>query len=122
VRGVSPAKRERVVRRTWDRRAFARLAWLLIGSSILVAGFVHAAAQHFAAVRLGYEAESLRRERARLLEERRQLLIALERADSPQAIERAARAQGLEPARAWQVNRAITHTAPALGATSTFGP
>lgn len=108
------------VRREWDRRAWRRLMLWTVGGLVLVAGFAYATAQHFAALRLGYETELLREERARLAEERRRLLLVLAEAGSPQAIEQAARARGMEPARASQIDRAVT--GPTLvGAASTFG-
>ncbi len=62
-----------------------------------------ATAQHVSAVRFGYRSEELRRERAQLLEQQRQLHLAMNEIASPAKLERAAREIGLEPARAAQV-------------------
>lgn len=120
VRRMPQPNRNFAVRREWDWCACRRLALWTVGGFVLVIGFAYATTQHFAALRLGYETELLREERARLAEERRRLLLVLAETGSPQAIEQAARAQGMEPARASQIDRAVT--APTwVGAASTFG-
>jgi cell division protein FtsL len=92
------------VRRERDGRALSRLALLLFCGLVLAGGFVFAAGQHFAAVRYGYESEQLRRERARLLEEQRRLMLEREEAASPVQLEAAAREIGLQPVQPSQVN------------------
>ena len=57
------------VHRERDRRALSRLALQLGCALALCCGFVFAARQHFAAVRYGYESETLRVERQKLREE-----------------------------------------------------
>ncbi|MGH9942908.1 MAG: hypothetical protein ACRD9R_11195 [Pyrinomonadaceae bacterium] len=91
------------VRRERDRGAFARQLWLLSGGLLVAGGFVVVLCLHFAAVRHGYRNEELRRERARLLEEQRQLQLELSEATSPATLERAARRLGLQPARPHQM-------------------
>ena len=92
-----------VVRRERDRRALMRLVLLLFCGLVLSGGFVFAAGQRFSAVRYGYRSEELRRERARLLEEQRRLILAREQATSPARLESAARAIGMQPVRPSQV-------------------
>jgi len=95
------------VRRTRDANALSRLALLLFCALVLSGGFVFAAKQHFAAVQYGYENETLRNERKRLLEENQRLALEKERATAPDKLEPAARRLGLRPARPGQIgNRA----------------
>ena len=91
------------IRRTRDVTALSRLGLLLFCGLILAGGFVFAAKQHFAAVQYGYQNESLRSERKRLLEENQRLALERERAIAPDKLEPAARRLGLMPARAGQV-------------------
>ncbi len=91
------------VRRERDGRAFKRLVLLLACGLLLAGGFVAAAGQHFAAVQHGYRSEELRRERERLLEEQRRLLLTLEETASPARLGRAARSLGLQPTRPAQI-------------------
>jgi cell division protein FtsL len=104
MRRLPSTQRNFTITRERDRRAFSRLALLLTCGLVLAGGFVFAAGQHFAAVRYGYQSEELRRERARLLEEQRRLLLEREVATSPTRLERAAREIGLQPVQAAQVN------------------
>jgi cell division protein FtsL len=104
MRRLPSTQRNFTITRERDRRAFSRLALLLMCGLVLTGGFVFAAGQHFAAVRYGYQSEELRRERARLLEEQRRLLLEREVATSPTRLERAAREIGLQPVQAAQVN------------------
>ena len=92
------------VRRERDRRTFTRQTVLLAACALLAAGFIFATRQKIAAVQYGYRSEELRRERERLLEERRRLLLEIEENSSPVKLERAARELGLQPARAAQVS------------------
>ena len=91
------------VRRTRDTSALSRLALLLFCSLVLAGGFVFAAKQHFAAVQYGYENETLRSERKRLLDENQRLALEKERATAPDKLEPAARRLGLRPATAGQI-------------------
>jgi cell division protein FtsL len=91
------------INRERDVRAFSRLVILLCCGLLLAVGFVFAARQHFAAVRLGYESESLRSERQQLLAEHQRLLLEKEQATAPARLEAAARELGLKPLKAGQV-------------------
>ena len=91
------------VHRERDRPALLRLALQLGCALILASGFVFAARQHFAAVRYGYESETLRAEREKLLEEQERLILEKERASSPARLESAARRLGLRPLQPGQV-------------------
>lgn len=104
MRRLPSTQRNFTITRERDRRAFSRFALLLMFGLMLAGGFVFAAGQHFAAVRYGYQSEELRRERARLLEEQRRLLLEREAATSPTRLEHAAREIGLQPVQAAQVN------------------
>lgn len=94
------------VRREHDRRALKRQLTMLVCGLVMAGGFVAAAGQHFAAVRYGYEGEELRLKRAQLLEEQQQLIMRINAATSPAALERAALEIGMQPARASQIKRA----------------
>ncbi|HEV7858108.1 MAG TPA: cell division protein FtsL [Pyrinomonadaceae bacterium] len=104
MRRLPSTQKNFTITREHDRRAFSRLAGLFLCGLVLAGGFVLAAGQHFAAVRYGYQSEELRRERARLMEEQRRLLLEREAATSPTRLERAAREIGLQPVQAAQVN------------------
>jgi cell division protein FtsL len=78
---------------------------LLFCGLVLAGGFVFAAKQHFAAVQFGYQNESLRSERKRLLEENQRLALEKEKATAPDKLEPAARRLGLQPARPGQIAR-----------------
>lgn len=91
------------VHRERDRRALSRLALQLFCALVLAGGFVFAARQHFAAVRYGYDSETLRVERQKLMEEQQRLLLEKERASSPARLESAARHLGLKPLQPEQV-------------------
>ncbi len=91
------------IRRSRDTTALSRLGLLLFCGLILASGFVFAAKQHFAAVQYGYESESLRMERKKLLEENQRLALERERVIAPDKLEPAARRLGLMPARAAQI-------------------
>ena len=93
------------VRRSRDVSALSRLALLLFCGLVLAGGFVFAAKQHFAAVQYGYQNESLRNERKRLLEENQRLSLEKERAIAPDKLEPAARRLGLKPARPGQIGK-----------------
>jgi len=99
------------VRRSRDTTALSRLALLLFCGLVLAGGFVFAAKQHFAAVQYGYQNETLRSERRRLIEENQRLALEKERATAPDKLEPAARRLGLRPATAGQIgNKPSIHT------------
>lgn len=106
MRRLPPDQPNFVVRRERDSRALTRLVLLLFCGLMLSGGFVYAAGQRFSAVRYGYRSEELRRERERLLEEQRRLILAREQATSPMHLESAARAIGLQPVKPSQVESA----------------
>ena len=103
---MPPQRLHAGVHREHDPRALLRLSLLFLCGFVLAAGFVHAATQQMAAVRNGYQSEELRRERARLLDEQRRLLLALDEAAAPLRLEQAAREIGLQPTQAAQVGTA----------------
>jgi cell division protein FtsL len=92
------------IRRSRDVGALSRLALLLFCGVVLAGGFVFAAKQHFAAVQYGYQSESLRSERKKLLEEQQRLSLDRERASSPARLEPIARQLGLRPATPGQIS------------------
>jgi len=91
------------VRREHDPRTARRRALLLAGCLALCAGFLFAVRQQIVALELGYKTEALRRERAKLTDEQRSLLLALEERSSPAQLERAARGLGMQPTMAKQI-------------------
>jgi len=91
------------IRRSRDVSALSRLALLLFCGLVLAGGFVFAAKQHFAAVQYGYENETLRSERKRLLEENQRLALERERATAPDKLGSIARRLGLQTPRAGQI-------------------
>jgi len=100
------------IRRTRDAGALSRLALLLFCGAVLAGGFVFAAKQHFAAVQSGYESESLRTERKKLIEDNQRLALEMEKILAPQKLEPKARELGLQPATAGQIApRATAKTA-----------
>jgi hypothetical protein len=100
---VPSTHRNSRIQRDRDLRALSRLALLLCCGLILAGGFVFAAKQHFAAVQYGYQSESLRRERQKLLEEQQQLKLQREQAFAPARLQTQARELGLQPIVASQV-------------------
>ena len=87
-----------------DRDAFLRLGLLLVCGLGLTSGFVYAGRQHFAALRYGYDTESLRRERDQLAEQQRRFLLLREEAASPVRLERAAKQLGMQSLQPAQVD------------------
>jgi cell division protein FtsL len=75
-------------------------------------GFVMAVGQRFTAVRYGYESEQLRVERVRLAAERERLLLELNTATSPGALEQAARGIGMRSPQASQIGEARAGVEP----------
>src|ERR1051325_1971336 len=100
------------VHRERDRAALLRLGLLLLCGFTLTCGFVYAAGQHFSAVGYGYRTEELRRERARLLEEQRRLVLAREQATTPARLEQAARQIGMQQAQPGQICVAHSSSSP----------
>jgi cell division protein FtsL len=100
---VPSKQRNSKVHHDRDLRALSRLALLLLCGLVLAGGFVYAAKQHFAAVQYGYQSESLRRERDRLLQEQQHLLLRKEQAFAPARLELQARELGLRPVAASQL-------------------
>jgi len=98
------------IQRERDQRALSRLALQLGCALMLAGGFVFAARQHFVAVHYGYESETLRVERQKLLEEQQRLILEKERASSPARLELAARQLGLKPLQPGQVGSRKTDT------------
>ncbi|MBA3804514.1 MAG: hypothetical protein H0X14_02200 [Acidobacteria bacterium] len=94
------------ITRERDRTALERLGLLLLCGLVLTCGFVYAAGQHFSAVRYGYKTEELRRERSRLLEEQRRLVLMREQATTPARLEQAARGIGMQQAQPGQIGLA----------------
>jgi cell division protein FtsL len=103
MRRVPSKQRNSKIHRDRDIRALSRLALLLLCGLVLASGFVFAAQQHFAAVDYGYKSEELRRERAKLLEEKQQLMLEKEQAFAPARLATQARELGLKPLLASQV-------------------
>lgn len=80
-----------------DRTALTRLALLLFCGLVLSGGFLYACSLRISALRYGYQNETLRRERDRLLEEQGRFLLEREAATAPARLERAARQLGMQP-------------------------
>jgi cell division protein FtsL len=87
---------------------------LLLCGLTLAGGFVYAGGQHFAALRLGYQTENLRKIRKELAEDQRRFLLEREVATSPARLEQAARQLGMQPMQAAQIdplNRTVKSSA-----------
>ena len=104
VRRIPSRQRNLIVTRTADRQALKRLALLLLCGLVLAGVFLYAGGLHFAALRYGYQTETLRRERDRLLEEQKRFLLEREAAASPSRLERAARQLGMQPMQPEQID------------------
>ena len=125
VRRIPSRQRNARVARERDRGALARLGLLLFCGLTLAGGFVYAGGQHFAARKLGYETENLRKVRNNLAEDQRRFLLEREAAASPARLERAARQLGMQPMQAEQLDplkRAVKSSAdkntPAVSASA----
>lgn len=105
---VPELQRNAKIRRARDTGALSRLALLLFCGAVLAGGFVFAAKQHFAAVQSGYESESLRTERKKLIEDNQRLALEMEKILAPQKLEPKARELGLQPATAGQIAPSAT--------------
>ncbi len=121
MRRIRQQHQNSTVHRPYDKRALRQLALLFGCCVVLAGGFVQAASQHFAAIRCGYQSEELRRERARLLEDQRRLLLTIEEAATPSRLERAARELGMQPARSSQIVASSLRQSPASGGPSSPG-
>ena len=104
VRRIPTKQQNAVVARERDQGALARLALLLVCGLILAGGFVYAGVQHFAALKLGYETQDLRRVRDQLAEDQRRFLLQREAVASPARLERAARQLGMQPLQSAQID------------------
>ena len=104
VRRIPSRQRNARVARERDRGALVRLGLLLFCGLTLAGGFVYAGDQHFAALKLGYETENLRKVRNELAEDQRRFLLEREAAASPARLERAARQLGMQPMQAEQLD------------------
>ena len=104
VRRIPSRQRNARVARERDPGALLRLGLLLFCGLTLAGGFVYAGGQHFAALKLGYETENLRKVRNELAEDQRRFLLEREAAASPARLERAARELGMQPMQAAQLD------------------
>jgi cell division protein FtsL len=114
VRRLPSTQRNTPVIQESDRITQTRLALLLLCGLVLAGGFLYACGLHFAALRYGYQTETLRREREHLLEEQRRFLLEREEAASPVRLERAARQLGMQPMQPGQMDplRAARNRSP----------
>ena len=104
VRRIPSRQRNASVVRDRDQGALARLGLLLVCGLVLAGGFIYAGVQHFAALRVGYQTENLRRVRDQLAEDQRRFLLEREAAASPARLERAARQLGMQPLQSAQID------------------
>jgi cell division protein FtsL len=104
LRRIPSRQRNAPVARERDRGALFRLGMLLFSGLILASGFVYAGVQHFAALKLGYETENLRKIRNQLVEDQHRFQLAHDAAVSPARLEQAARELGMQPMQAAQID------------------
>lgn len=104
IRRVPSRQRNARIVRENDRDTFLRLGLLLVCGLGLAGGFVYAGRQHFAALRYGYETETLRRERDQLADQQRRFLLQREAVASPVRLERAAKELGMQPLQPAQID------------------
>src|SRR5258707_9507676 len=104
VRRVPSKQRNARVTRERDGRVLLRLALLLLCGLTLAGGFVYAGIQHFAALKLGYETQNLRKVRDGLAEDNRRFLLEREAMARPGRLGRAARQLGRQPMQASQID------------------
>lgn len=97
MKRVPSTQRNTTIQRDRDGRALSRLAILLFSGLVLASGFVFAARQHFAAVQYGYQNESLRQQRAKLVEEQQHLLLQKQQAYAPARLQSEGIGLGLKP-------------------------
>jgi cell division protein FtsL len=125
VRRIPSRQRNTRVARERDRGAFLRLGLLLLCGLILTGGFLYAGVQHFAALKLGYQTQNLRRIRDSLAEDQRRFLFEWEAAASPARLELAARHLGMQPMQAAQIDplkRAVNASADRISPAVTGTP
>jgi hypothetical protein len=103
MKRVPSKQHNATIHRDRDGRALSRLGLLLFCGLVLASGFVFAARQHFAAVQYGYRNESLRQERAKLLEEQQHLLLKKQQAYAPARLQSEGAGLGLKPLLASQM-------------------
>ena len=104
LRRIPSRQRNAPVTRARDRGALFRLGMLLCCGLTLASGFVYAGGQHFAALKLGYETENLRKIRNNLVEEQNRFQLEHNAAVSPARLEHAARQLGMQPMQAAQID------------------
>ena len=104
LRRIPSRQRNAPVARQRDHGALLRLGMLLFCGLTLASGFVYAGGQHFAALKLGYETENLRKVRNDLVEEQHRFQLAHDAAVSPARLEQAARLLGMQPMQAAQID------------------
>jgi cell division protein FtsL len=104
VRRIPSRQRNVRVARERDPGAIFRLGLLLFCGLTLAGGFVYAGGQHFAALKLGYETENLRKIKKDLTEQQHRILLEREAAVSPARLEQAARQLGMQPMQAAQID------------------
>lgn len=97
MKRVPSMQRNATIQRDRDGRALSRLAILLFCGLVLASGFVFAARQHFAAVQYGYESETLRQQRVKLVEEQQHLLLQKQQAYAPARLQSEGIGLGLKP-------------------------
>lgn len=118
VRRIPSRQRNVRVVRERDRGALLRFGLLLICGLVLAGGFVYAGGQHFAALKLGYETQNLRRLRTELAQEQTRLMVEQQVAASPARLERAARQIGMQPMQAAQIDPLKRTVSSPVGKTS----
>jgi hypothetical protein len=104
VRRIPSRQRNAPMTRQRDNGALLRLGLLLFCGLTLASGFVYAGGRHFAALKLGYETENLRKIRNDLVEEQHRFQLAHDAAVSPARLEQAARQLGMQPMQAAQID------------------
>jgi cell division protein FtsL len=104
IRRVPSRQRNAPVSLERDQDALLRLGLLLLCGLTLAGGFVYAGVQHFAALRIGYQTENLRRVRDQLAEDQRRYLLERDAAASPARLERAARQLGMQALQPAQID------------------
>jgi len=104
MRRVPSRHRNAPVVRERDRGALKRFSLPLLAGMVLAGGFLYAGRQHFAALRLGYETEKLRKALTDAKDEQRRLSVQKEMAASPARLEQAARMLGMQPMQAAQLD------------------
>src|SRR5260370_149635 len=96
VRRIPSRQRNARVARERDRGALLRLGLLLFCGLTLAGGFVYAGDQHFAALKLGYETENLRKVRNELAEDQPRFLLERGAAANPARVVCSDRVGGLD--------------------------